>query len=234
MAVLLREGIYKGEVEVYGGCMFVGKSRQLQFRTDQAAWVDGIYKPDRVLIVKPDEDTRNQGCDSRYLGGKSLEAKEFSAKDPRSIYDLITDDIKFLAIEEAHFCQIERPRGLQPLVKVVQELSSKGLNIGVAGCDMDWRRNPLEVMAQLMGIAAFVSKLSTACTYDDCTARARYTQKFKKGGNQIPADYDSPLFEPGDAEMYAPRCRVHHYLEIPGDKKVGTNGSKARVLGNML
>ena len=100
------------------------------------------------------------------------------------------------------------PDAFDEIVKVVDNISDRGLRVLVAGLDMNFKGEPFGCMPELMARAEQVDKLQAICMV--CGEPASRTQRLVNGK---PAKYDDPVIIVGASEMYEARCRLHH--EVP-------------------
>jgi len=91
-------------------------------------------------------------------------------------------------------------------------LYRSGLTIVVSSLDMSSNCNPFDEMSVMFPYATRVEKCTAVCT--TCGADAPYTHRKDKSGEEIAV---------GGAEMYEPRCWIHHefgnYRDIKEDER---------------
>ncbi|NLN80092.1 MAG: thymidine kinase, partial [Erysipelotrichia bacterium] len=114
------------------------------------------------------------------------------------ILKYIRDDINAVIVDEIQFLD-------EKIVKISEQLASKGLRVILGGLDTDFRGEPFEVTAKLIAISEFVNKLTAICV--KCGSPATKTQRIV---NQKPASYFDPIVVVGAEEQYEPRCRHCH------------------------
>ncbi len=95
------------------------------------------------------------------------------------------------------------------MIVLCEILVSRGIDVVVAGLDMDFRGEPFEVMAELMARAEGVVKLTAICVR--CGEEATRSQRIIDGQ---PAPFKAPIVVVGAEELYEARCRNCH--EVPG------------------
>jgi len=183
-----------GSIEVVCGSMFSGKTDELIRRLVRAT----IAKQ-KVQVFKP-------AIDIRYAVEKvtSHAGSDFAAspvEKAADIRDNLDEDTTVVGIDEAQFFDPE-------IVRLADELASRGVRVLVAGLDTDFRGEPFGPMPDLMSRAERVDKLHAICMV--CGDEASRTQRLVNGN---PARYDDPVVIVGASEMYEARCRVHH--EVP-------------------
>lgn len=196
----LLEGFHPGTLEVITGPMKSGKTRAVVFRLDKLQY--NVHVP--YIVFKPRIDDRFEPGKIVSRAGDKWDSVLIDAEYPNQIYDELSTaqkEVKFIAIDEAQFFDFS-------LTDVVRELIKQDKNVLVSGLDTDFRGEPFGPMAKLLCMADNVSKLIAMCSYTNCGADARWTQRLIDGE---PAPYDSPLILVGDQE-YEPRCTKHHYV----------------------
>lgn len=182
----------KGSLEVITGCMFSGKSTELERRVDRL-----LIAHRKVVTFKPQIDTRSDQIKTH--SGLVLDAISVNEKKPAEILQYVDDDVEVVAIDEAQFFTKE-------LVDVVGQLIDKGVRVVVAGLDTDFRRVPWEPMPTLMALANEVTKFSAVCMAktrrrQKCGQNAICTQRVS-GGDR--------LVEIGADDKYEARCLTHY------------------------
>ncbi len=184
-----------GLVEVIAGPMFSGKTEELIRRLRRA-----VIARQKVQVFKP-------ALDDRYSATHvaSHDGDQFQAEPVASVDDLaarIAPDTTVVGIDEAQFFDAG-------LLTLVQRLAQRGVRVILSGLDMDFRGEPFGIMPELLAQADRVDKLTAICMV--CGNPATRSQRLINGR---PAHYDDPVVLVGAAEIYEPRCRVHH--EVPG------------------
>jgi len=182
-----------GKIEVITGCMFSGKSEELIRRLKRAR----IAKL-QVQVFKPSIDTRFSNIEVVSHTGEKIQAEAVSSSI--EILNKLSSTINVVGIDEAQFYDVE-------IIKVVREISRKGIRVILAGLDMDFRGEPFGPMGNLMAIADEVTKLHAICIV--CGEEATMTQRLIDGK---PAKYTDPVVLIGASERYEARCKLHHYV----------------------
>lgn len=182
-----------GKIEVITGCMFSGKSEELIRRLKRAR----IAKL-QVQVFKPSIDTRFSNIEVVSHTGEKIQAEAVSSSI--EILSKLSSTINVVGIDEAQFYDME-------IIKVVREISRKGIRVILAGLDMDFRGEPFGPMGNLMAIADEVTKLHAICMV--CGEEATMTQRLIDGK---PAKYTDPVVLIGASERYEARCKLHHYV----------------------
>jgi thymidine kinase len=183
---------FHGFIEVICGSMFSGKTEELVRRLKRSQ-----IARQKVQIFKPAIDTRYsinhvQSHDTNRLPSQSVEK-------PRDILKLVEDTTRVVGIDEAQFFD-------DSIVDVVQKLAYRGIQVLVAGLDMDFRGQPFGPIPKLLAIAEQVTKLSAVCVI--CGGSASRTQRIS--GMIGP---HAPKIALGAKEMYEARCRFCHEPE---------------------
>jgi thymidine kinase len=182
-----------GKIEVITGCMFSGKSEELIRRLKRAR----IAKL-QVQVFKPSIDTRFSNIEVVSHTGEKIQAEAVSSSI--EILNKLSSTINVVGIDEAQFYDVE-------IIKVVREISRKGIRVILAGLDMDFRGEPFGPIGNLMAIADEVTKLHAICMV--CGEEATMTQRLIDGK---PAKYTDPVVLIGASERYEARCKLHHYV----------------------
>jgi thymidine kinase len=182
-----------GKIEVITGCMFSGKSEELIRRLKRAR----IAKL-QVQVFKPSIDTRFSNIEVVSHTGEKIQAEAVSSSI--EILNKLSSTINVVGIDEAQFYDVE-------IIKVVREISRKGIRVILAGLDMDFRGEPFGPMGNLMAIADEVTKLHAICMV--CGEEATMTQRLIDGKS---AKYTDPVVLIGASERYEARCKLHHYV----------------------
>lgn len=182
-----------GRIEVICGSMFCGKSEELIRRSRRA-----VIAKQELQVFKPSIDDRYSVLHVSSHSGQNIEAEAISK--PTEILTTLNPTTTVVAIDEVQFFDME-------IVRVVQELASRGIRVIVAGLDMDFRGEPFGPMPLLLSIAEDVTKLHAICVV--CGEDACRTQRLVNGD---PARYDDPIIMVGAQEAYEARCRTHHQV----------------------
>lgn len=175
-----------GILTVICGPMFAGKSTRL---IERARELD----PHACLFIKPAFDTRYHATKIVTHDGKSIDAisANFIEDPSEEIENIFLDEVQFMT--EPHFSE--------DIVAKISSLLGKGINITVAGLDLDAQGKPFLVTSTLLAMAENVVKLKARCII--CNSSAHMTFKKILNDNR---------FELGETDIYEPRCG-HHWLE---------------------
>ncbi|OGN14406.1 MAG: hypothetical protein A3J47_03130 [Candidatus Yanofskybacteria bacterium RIFCSPHIGHO2_02_FULL_43_22] len=181
-----------GSITVFTGPMFSGKSKALMARleTKQRA-----HK--KVLIIKPLLDVRFNTIDSIVSKRKKTEKFEpdnilpaHPIQDEMELRRLIaTKEPDVLGIDEVQFF------GLWLGLVLFQLRKADGLEIYVAGLDLDAWQKPFGSMPDVLAYADNIHKFTANCF--ECGQDARFTQKVGGSAEQI---------QVGAEELYEARC----------------------------
>jgi thymidine kinase len=182
--------------------MFSGKSEELLRRVRRA-----IIARKRVQVFKSHLDDRYGGV--YRIGthdGRELEAIPIH----RSIQvaELVDRDTQVVAVDEAQFLD-------DGIVAVANYLADSGVQVIVAGTDMDFRGEPFGPIPTLLAVAERVDKLHAICVR--CGELATRNQRLIDGD---PAPAEGPTIQVGGSESYEARCRACH--EVPATDRQQT------------
>lgn len=188
-----------GEIEIITGCMFAGKTEELIQRINTL-----LRTNHNVLIVKPTIDDRHDSDEIISHSGSKANAKAIRVGNGKEILSYVDKDTDAVCIDEIQFLGPE-------VVRVIEHLAAKGINIYAAGLDNDFRGEPFGIIPDLLARATKVTKLTSYCSV--CGAPATRTQRTIDGK---PASYYDPIVLVGAQESYEPRCRAcHEVLDKP-------------------
>ncbi|MBS1984321.1 MAG: thymidine kinase [Bdellovibrionales bacterium] len=181
-----------GRIEVVCGSMFSGKTEELVRRLRRAQ-----YGRQRVQAFKHAIDERYSKSDIHSHNATRIASIPVS--NPAEILEHLQDSTRVVGIDEVQFFDIG-------LVDVVQKLADRGLQVVLAGLDMDYLGKPFGIMPQLLAIAESVTKLSAICVVCGAPAsRSQRLQSFATSTDQILV---------GASESYEARCRGCHEPEL--------------------
>lgn len=206
---------HPGHIEVVCGSMFSGKTEELLRRVRRAQ-----IARQKVQVFKP-------GIDNRYSLDhvQSHDANRVASKPVEKaweILDLVEDHTRVVGIDEAQFFD-------DAIVDVVQKLAYRGIQVIIAGLDLDFRGQPFGPMPRLLAVAEDVTKLSAVCVI--CGGPASRTQRI--AGPLGPAAVRVAV---GAKDLYEARCRFCHDpdLTLPKEsndpKETGTLGLESSSL----
>ena len=178
-----------GHLTVICGPMWAGKSTSTLKRILWAK--NGENRP--VHVFKPAFDTRY--ADAEIVSHDGLRAPAVSISTIPTI-ELSSNDL--IVLDEIQF--FHEPYFTGDVIAWVKELLSQGVEVVVAGLDMDWKGDPFEVTAKLLAMANDAQKLTAHCTI--CGKPA--TKTFRKEQTS-----QAGSVELGAQETYEARCNTH-------------------------
>lgn len=190
-----------GFIETICGCMFAGKTEELIRRIN----VLKIAKKE-ILVFKPKIDDRYSSNEVVSHDGSTF--KSIVIDKANDIYEYVKDKTEVVAIDEVQFFDDD-------IVRVCDDLASRGIRVIVNGLDTDFRGEPFGPMPKILSISEFVTKLTAVC--DVCGGPATRTQRIINGE---PASYNDPIILVGANESYKARCRKHHIVKDSPYKRV--------------
>ena len=177
---------YPGLVEVICGSMFSGKTEELLRRIRRAQ-----IARQKVQLFKPVIDQRYSAEHIQSHDANRLPS--ICVEKPRDILKLIDDHTRVVGVDEAQFFD-------HSIVDVVQKLAYRGINVIVAGLDLDFRGRPFGPMPTLLCVAEDVTKLSAVCVI--CGNPASRSQRLP--GTTV------ENIAVGEKDLYEARCRFCH------------------------
>lgn len=174
-------------LKVTCGPMFAGKSTAI---LRDSMDVDA----DNKLVVKPKNDTRNEGFITTHAG-ILIPAVEI---DPSkgSIYNLVEDN-KFITDVFIDEVQFFNQWIIRDIIRILFDLTPQ-INVHVYGLDLDYRIRPWPVMATLLPMADEVIKLKARCAVCD-----------EPASKTIRTSNLEDLVVVGEGQHYEPRCNGH-------------------------
>lgn len=183
----------KGELVVYCGAMFSGKSSGL-IAEIQIQLESNPNK--KIKVFKPSLDTRYDLVDVKTHDGYSLKKSTGIDVIPVSTSHDFEDcnDVDFVAIDEIQFFDLK-------VVSHIDNLLNKGIDVVVAGLDYDSEGIPFGPMPFLLEMSEYNEELFAVCIV--CDKPANKTFRKTKSGEQILV---------AGADVYEPRCE-EHWLE---------------------
>jgi len=186
-----------GSITVITGPMFSGKSGKL-IKTLQKYEKKEMK---RVKAYKPVND--NRFSDDKIVSRMDHYKYSFPATNlplelPDDVVDQIlleTESYDVIGFDEAQFFK-------KNIMKLVEELASRGKEVIVAGLNMDYRGKEFGFIGGLMAISDEIIKLFSDCNV--CASpKGSHTQRIV---NEKPAK-NGPIVSIGDTESYQSRCR---------------------------
>lgn len=200
----------RGSIKVIIGNMFANKTGRLMHEIETLR----EFGRKRVLVLKPNIDTRSgQGLIKDYHG-HTMAAHEVPVDDPCAVFRVLRRQesgagsrFHILAIDEVQFFSAD-----SGLFQVADELLSLGYDVIAAGLALDFKREPFGCTLSLVGLCQTSHDciwLTPLCAR--CGKPAPLPQRIIDGE---PAPYSSPQVQVGGKETYEPRCYECH--ELPG------------------
>ena len=125
------ETYHSGWIETITGSMFSGKSEELIRRLRR-----GIYAKQKVVMFKPAIDDRYHKEKVVSHDGNEIEAINISTA--REILNQDLHNVDIIGIDEVQFFDDE-------IVNIAEQLAENGHRVVVAGLDMDFRENHLNL-----------------------------------------------------------------------------------------
>ena len=165
-------------IEIITGGMMCGKSEEVLRRAKRGR-IAGLA----VQIFTPDIDRRLAEGNIASRDERRDKCTVVPAENAEYILSLLDDGTGMVVIDEAQFFrpryELIEHKGQQllvesyPIVDVVQTMADRGVQVLIAGLDMDSDRKPFGPMPYLMAIATEVSKMNAVC--ENCAADAEYS-----------------------------------------------------------
>ena len=168
-------------LELVCGPMFSGKTGLL---IDRLAAADGLGL--RTVALKPAADTRNPSLVTH--SGGTYPATTWNPGEP-----VPAGDAELVGIDEVQFVDVAH---VESLLEACADRT-----LVVSGLDLDFRREPFPIVAELERAADVVHRLTATCSR--CLRPAPYTQRLVDGR---PADFGDETVRIGADDLYQPRC----------------------------
>jgi thymidine kinase len=185
-------------IEVIAGCMFSGKSEELNRRLRRAE-----IARQSIAAYKPSNDDRYHSEKIASHANSTFSAKTF--KDFDHLVNLIMLDKKekdifpdIIAIDEVQFLP-------QDIVPFVEMLAYSGVRVILSGLDMDYQGRPFGPMPNLLSIADKVDKITAICIATD--KNGFFCGKPATRSFRVPSQDTGSLVQIGAADSYQARCR---------------------------
>lgn len=168
-----------GSFSLIVGCMFSGKTTELL--QTLASCIDR-----KTVAFKNQLDHRYEGNFVVTHGGKAHPA--ITVQGAGEIQSFVSDEIKLVAIDEAHFFS-------NSIVGIIRGLSAHGHDVVVTALDYDSWGRPFPVVEELLKITDSISRKTATC--GRCNQVATRTQRLTPivDGDMV-----------GGSESYEPRC----------------------------
>jgi thymidine kinase len=178
-----------GTVTVIMGCMYSGKSTRL---------LEKVRRADlgrrQFLLVKPAVDDRYSDTEVVTHDGRHYASEVVATSADILSAVAAVSNIEVVFIDEGQFFDDE-------LHVIVDMLAARGVDVVVAGLDLDFRAEPFETMVPIILHAEHIERLLAIC--DNCGADACRSQRLADGQPTASGDQ----VEVGGVETYEARCR---------------------------
>ncbi len=193
-----------GELQIIVGCMYAGKTAELQRRVRRE-----VIAGRRVQLFKPVIDDRYDA--NAVVSHDRIGVEAVPVADTRELM-LFLNDPDIIAIDELQFFDAA-------IIGFCLEQVRRGRTVIASALATDFRGEPFRFRGSNLHIGdlmphAVITTLRAICTHKDeegiiCGSDADMTQRLVDGK---PASADAPLVLVGGAEDYEARCRRHHYV----------------------
>ncbi len=174
-----------GQIEVICGPMFAGKTEALIGRLTEAS-----NKGAHVQIFKPVLD--NRYAEEVIMSHNSNSLPALPVRKAKDILSKI-NYCDVVGIDEVQFFD-------DGLIMGVNILANQGKRVVLSGLDMDYLGKPFDLVARLMSIAEYVTKLQGICK--QCGAAAFFSHRLSKSKRKILL---------GEQKEYEVLCRACFY-----------------------
>lgn len=200
----------RGVLKLIIGNMFANKTGRLMHEIETLR----EFGRKKILVMKPNIDTRSGKGFIQDYHGKKMEAQEVPVTAPAALFKVLAEKesevgTKFhiIAFDEVQFFSVD-----SGFFQVVDDLLSRGYDVIAAGLALDFKREPFGSTLSLVGLSQNGHDciwLTPLCAR--CGKPAALPQRIIDGK---PAHYNSPQVQVGGKETYEPRCYDCH--ELPG------------------
>ena len=157
----------RGKIDIICGSMFSGKTEELIRRLRRLDFAKKKYK-----LFKPMVDNRYDI--NKVVSHNMNSIQSITISSSEDIYKQIENE-KIIAIDEAQFLD-------KNLYIVCKKLVHNGIDLIIAGLDMDYKGNPFGIMPKLLAISENVTKMHAICF--DCGDKANYTFRINNNNTQ--------------------------------------------------
>lgn len=191
----------EGKITTIIGPMCAGKSKELIHKCHLLS----TYGMKKVIVYKPENDTRFSKDSIVSRSGESIEAVNIPTEITKEIIDNILEETKYydvIGFDEGNFYTGE-------ICELILELSKRGKEVYVAGLNLDYRGHEFGHMGRITLMSNEIVKLHAYCAC--CGGEAKFTQRLENG---VPAKLGELVVIGGD-EAYEPRCLSCY---VPPDK----------------
>lgn len=186
---------HQGRLEVVVGCMYSGKTEELVRRLRRAS-----IAGQRVAAFKPALDDRYHATDLASHMGETFKAV------PVSTVEALREEV-MKGDETPHVIGFDEAQFMEPdLIPLLDYLASLGIQVIVAGLDMDYLGKPFGPIPRLLALADEVTKLHAVCTAkspEGATCGQPATRSFR-----APEADSGSQVQVGSTGVYEARCRM--------------------------
>ena len=172
---------------VYVGPMFSCKTTKLQLMLETFK-----YQRKKSITFKPKIDDRYSTSHIVSHGGWKTEAKIIEHGKDIMRYDVDKYDV--IAVDEAFM--------IPGIADVLIDIYRRGYHVIVSSLDMSAKGVPFEEIYKIMMWATSIEKCAAVCAV--CGGNAHYSYL------KIEDKIDEGQIKIGGADMYEPRCFIHH------------------------
>lgn len=152
-------------------------------------------------------------AEHRSRGGQR--AKALRVGSAAAIQANLRQGMQTVGVDDAHFAD-------GPIVLLVEEMMRAGINVHVAGLDLDFSGVPFSnVLLGLVAIADGVEKRQARCAV--CGEAATRTARLEERAVVV----SGPRIDPGGAERYEARCRQCFELRLVAGRSFSRSASPA-------
>jgi len=176
---------------VFCGSMMSSKTSKLLMMLERYK-----YQQKRIAVFKPTIDERYSKSEVVTHGGWSIPS--YTIKTGADILEILES-----LEEEPHVIAVDEAFMIQNISEVLIWLFRNGIDIVVSTLDISATGKPFNDVGKMMIWATHVEKCAAICTV--CRSDAPYT--YKKVVDE--SDFELEI-EVGGAELYEPRCGIHH------------------------
>lgn len=162
-----------------------------------------------VVLFKPSIDNRWGLVGKVATHGGKFEHEAIEISEPSQILNFVSSKTRLVAIDEIQFMD-------SSVIKVIDELLEKNIEVAFAGLPTDFRNEPFGPVPNLMAKSDEILRLSAICSFvedngENCRQPASRTQRFiLTSQGQRPAGYNDPIIVIGAEDLYEARCPNHH------------------------
>ncbi len=174
--------------------MFSSKTTKLLARLDRSK-----YQKKRAVSFKPRLDER-YSVDNQIVTHNDAHVQGCGVNSGQDILEIVAGNqpIDIIAVDELFMI----PGGGKACI----ELFKKGYDVYVSSIELNFLGKPFEEVKEIMPYCTQIIKCKAVCSV--CQEDARYT--VRKIQNSLSNTSDNSQIQVGGAELYEPRCQLHH------------------------